>query len=218
VTATAPLLLIHGLHGAASEWGSLASRLRGERLVLTPDLPGFAGAPRRDDHKLSAVVAHLAEQVGPVPVDVVGHGWGGTLALAFAALHPGSVRRLVDISGAWPPWLAAGHDQPAPGMTRSQRLTEAMAGSPSQRAVRQEYLQAEDGLSGAPRPERSLVVWGARDRLLRPRFGEKVVSALGRYTDPATIEMVTLPGVGHSPHLSASDALGPLLCEFLRAS
>jgi pimeloyl-ACP methyl ester carboxylesterase len=62
------------------------------------------------------------------------------------------------------------------------------------------------------------VLWGARDRWLPPRFGENVVSSLGRYTDPTTIEMVTLPGVGHAPHLTAPDAVGPLLCEFLHGS
>jgi pimeloyl-ACP methyl ester carboxylesterase len=222
VIPTAPLLLIHGLHGTASEWGPLTAHLASQgpqRLILTPDLPGFGGSPRQGDHTLSAVVAHLAEQVGESgPLDIVGHGWGGTLALAFAATHPASVRRLVDISGAWPPWLAAGPDHPAPGMTRSHRLTELLAGSPSQRSVRQDYLRVGAGIGGAPKPARSLVLWGAGDRWLRPRFGEKVVSSLGRYTDPTTIEMVTLPGVGHAPHLTAPDAVGPLLCEFLHGS
>jgi pimeloyl-ACP methyl ester carboxylesterase len=218
VTANAPLLLIHGLHGTASEWGSIAVRLGGDRVILTPDLPGFGGTPRHSDHTLSAVVAHLAEQVGTTPVDVVGHGWGGTLALAFAALHPSSVRRLVDISGAWPPWLASGPQDPAPGLTRSHRLHELLAGAPSQRSVRQEYLAADSLLAGSPKPLRSLVLWGAHDRWLRPRFGEKVVSALGRHTDPASVEMVTLPGVGHAPHLTAPDAVGSLLCEFLKSS
>jgi pimeloyl-ACP methyl ester carboxylesterase len=218
VTPTAPLLLIHGLHGTASDWGSITRQLGSDQLILTPDLPGFGRSPARGDHTLSAVVAHLAEQVGPEPVDVVGHGWGGTLALAFAAQHPESVRRLVDISGAWPPWLAAGPADPAPGLTRAHRLTELLAGIPSERSLRQGYLEPDSRLAGIPRPARSLIVWGAADRLLRPRFGEKVVSGLGRYTDPASIQMVTFPGVGHAPHLTASDVLGPLLCEFLRAS
>lgn len=223
MTPTAPLLLIHGLHGSASDWGPLTGQLSSDRMILTPDLPGFGDTPRQGAVTLSAVVAQLADQVGSSgPVDLVGHGWGGTIALAFAATHPASVRRLVDISGAWPPWLAAGPEHPAPGMTRSHRLTELLAGSPSsarsQRPLRQDYLAPDSSLSGAPNPARSLVVWGARDRWLRPRFGEKVVSALGRYTDPASIEMVTMPGIGHAPHLTASDTLGPLLREFLRAS
>jgi pimeloyl-ACP methyl ester carboxylesterase len=218
VTSAPPLLLIHGLHGTSGEWGPVTSHLDGERLILTPDLPGFGLTPGLPAHTLSSVVAHLAEQVGPTPVDVVGHGWGGTLALAYAAAHPGSVRRLVDISGGWPPWLVAGPEHPAPGLARSHRLTQLLAGSPSARVLRQGYLTPDTGLAGAPRPARSLVVWGANDRWLRPRFGEKVVSALGRYVDPASIEMVTLPGVGHAPQLSAPAVLGPLLCEFLRAS
>ncbi len=45
-----------------------------------------------------------------------------------------------------------------------------------------------------------------------------MVSALGRYVDPATVEMVTFPGVGDEPHLTAAASVGAVLCEFLLAS
>ena len=38
-----------------------------------------------------------------------------------------------------------------------------------------------------------------RRRRLRPRYGEKVVTALGRCVDPATVDMITFPGVGSCP-------------------
>jgi pimeloyl-ACP methyl ester carboxylesterase len=220
VTSAPPLLLLHGLHGSAGDWSAITAQFPAERLVIDPDLPGFGGSARLTEHTLSAVVARLAERVGEAAgdsrVDIVGHGWGGTIALAFAAHHPASVRRLVDISGAWPPWLAAGPEHAAPGMKRSAQLAWALAGNVPQRQLRQDYLTEDSGLSGAPIPERSLVIWGANDRRLRPRYGEKVVSALGRYVDPTTVEMVTVPGAGHAPHLSAPGVVGSVLCEFLQ--
>jgi pimeloyl-ACP methyl ester carboxylesterase len=93
-----------------------------------------------------------------------------------------------------------------------------LAGSrPSQAKVRRAYLRSGE-VSGLPRPERSLVLWGAHDRLLPPRFGEKVVTALGRCVDPATVEMVTVPGHGAGLPRAAPGIVASTLCEFLRAS
>ena len=39
-----PLLLLHGLGGAASNWVELAPALARRRRVLVPDLPGALGA------------------------------------------------------------------------------------------------------------------------------------------------------------------------------
>ena len=73
-----------------------------------------------------------------------------------------------------------------------------------------------DGLGAGPRPQRSLVLWGAADRRLRPRVGEQVMSALGRSAGPASVEMVTLPGVGHGVLEAAGERVAGVLDEFLR--
>ena len=93
-----PLLLLHGFPETASCWAGLAPRLASGRRVLYPDLPGLGGSTFTGPYD----VATLAEQVlalldAELPgqrVDVVGHDWGGVLALAMAA-QPGRVRRLV---------------------------------------------------------------------------------------------------------------------------
>ena len=71
-------------------------------------------------------------------------------------------------------------------------------------------------LTGAPAPQRSLVIWGAADHRVRPREGERVVSALGRSADPATVEMVTLPGVGHQVLDVTGEQVAAILDDFLR--
>jgi pimeloyl-ACP methyl ester carboxylesterase len=87
--------------------------------------------------------------------------------------------------------------------------------------IRRAYLDSGDAVGeavGAPRPERSLVLWGAQDRLLPPRYGEKVVTALGRCADPATVEMITFPGLGSALPQKAPALVSSSLREFLRAS
>jgi pimeloyl-ACP methyl ester carboxylesterase len=84
--------------------------------------------------------------------------------------------------------------------------------------VARRYIAEAGTVAGRPAPERSLVIWGTHERRLRPRYGENVVTYLGRYTDPATVAMITLPGVGHAPHIEARDRVAALLCEFLRSA
>jgi pimeloyl-ACP methyl ester carboxylesterase len=216
--AGVPSLLLHGLDETSSAWREMAAQLPPELSVLAADLPGFGASEARGRYTLSAVAATMAavvlEEVDG-PVDLVGHGWGATLAIALAAARPELVRRLVVIGGGWPPWLPAGPGEPAPGLKRSRLLAE---GGARASALRRAYLTADSELTGLPRPQRSRVIWGARARRLRPRYGEKVVTALGRCADPATVDMITFPGVGSSPHRGAPAAVAAQLCEFLLAS
>lgn len=67
------------------------------------------------------------------------------------------------------------------------------------------------------RAEHSLVVWGTNDPPMPLSVGESVVSDLGLVNDPATVRMVTLPGVGHWPLEEVPDVVVPLLADFVRA-
>jgi pimeloyl-ACP methyl ester carboxylesterase len=92
-----PLVLVHGLGGAAVNWVELASLLARDHLVVVPDLPGHAGSsPLPAAPNLDA----FADRVGAVadaeglrlPV-VVGHSLGGLVSLRLA------LRRGADVAG-----------------------------------------------------------------------------------------------------------------------
>ena len=94
-----PVLLLHGVPETSSVWRDLAPRLADGRRVLAPDLPGLGGSSYSGPYDVPSLVAQLvglveAETAG-APVDVVGHDWGGSLALALAGARPDLVRRLV---------------------------------------------------------------------------------------------------------------------------
>jgi haloacetate dehalogenase len=94
-----PVLLLHGVPETATCWGALAPRLATGRRVLAPDLPGLGGSTYTGPYDVPALVAELVALVeAEVPggrVDVVGHDWGGSLALGLAGARPDLVRRLV---------------------------------------------------------------------------------------------------------------------------
>lgn len=93
-----PVLLLHGVPETSSTWDDLAPRLAAAgRLVIAPDLPGLGGSAYTGPFDVASVVAQLAALLRAEtdgPVDVVGHDWGGSLALALAGTHPSLVRRL----------------------------------------------------------------------------------------------------------------------------
>jgi pimeloyl-ACP methyl ester carboxylesterase len=106
-----PVLYVHGLGGASTNWTDyaalLATRLEGAAL----DLPGFGesgpAAAARGGYALPAqartVIAYL-EQRGAGPVHLVGNSMGGVAALLVAATRPDLVRTLTLVSPAMP-WL-----------------------------------------------------------------------------------------------------------------
>lgn len=119
-----PVLLLHGVPQTGAMWAPLVALL-GDRRTLVPDLPGLGGSGPTPAYDVVSLAAELAALVAAeVPdvdgrsgrVDVVGHDWGGILALALAGHHPERVRRLavanapyrdVDPTRAWHVPLAA---------------------------------------------------------------------------------------------------------------
>jgi pimeloyl-ACP methyl ester carboxylesterase len=100
----APIVLVHGLGGSASNWVDLAPLLAGSRRVLVPELPGHGLSTPLPVVPNLAVFADrvglLAEREGMLPAAVVGHSLGGVVALRLALRRPNDVIALVLAAGA----------------------------------------------------------------------------------------------------------------------
>jgi pimeloyl-ACP methyl ester carboxylesterase len=100
----APLVLLHGLGGAAANWLALAPLLLPGRRLLAPELPGHGeSSPLAAAASLNAYadrIALLMEREGLAPAPVVGHSLGGAVALRLAIRRPELVSGLVLAAGA----------------------------------------------------------------------------------------------------------------------
>ena len=98
------LVLVHGLGGAAANWVELAPALVRSYRVLALDLPGHGGSsPLPAAPSLTPfadAVAAVAEREGLLPAAVVGHSFGGLVALRLALRRPDAVRALLLASSA----------------------------------------------------------------------------------------------------------------------
>jgi pimeloyl-ACP methyl ester carboxylesterase len=99
-----PLVLVHGLGGAATNWIDLAPLVAESHRVLVPELPGHGrSTPLPIVPNLAALadrIALVAELEGLLPAAVVGHSLGGAVALRWALRRPRDVRALVLAAGA----------------------------------------------------------------------------------------------------------------------
>ena len=236
--AGVPVLLVHGLASNARVWDGVATRLAAERQVLAVDLRGHGASasvpdPPGSDPTLVAAydLAWLCASRRWSQVVVVGHSWGGNIALQLAADCPNLVSGLALVDGGWlhesDRW---GHDLDVVWRTKAPPdltgwdlggVREVLAGAhpdwPGQ-AVEATLANLEQCPDGALRPwltpERHKARWASllahRPRELHRRVRcRTVMLAAGDPPDEPTRQaassmaaaLITFPGGEHDLHL-----------------
>jgi lipase len=110
-----PLVLLHGVTDSGACWGRAANRLAQTNKVIALDQRGHgrSDAPAPGNYRRKEYVADIAALIEDEANDlanVMGHSFGGSNALAFAATQPQRVKKLILVD---PPFLAADERQNA---------------------------------------------------------------------------------------------------------
>lgn len=99
-----PVVLLHGQPGSRSDWAAVVTELVPGHLVIVPDRLGYGttgGRPGGFSANARAV-ARLLRSLDVPPAVVVGHSWGGGVALQMAVDHSSLVKALVLVSSVSP--------------------------------------------------------------------------------------------------------------------
>jgi pimeloyl-ACP methyl ester carboxylesterase len=94
----ATLFCLHPRDASSRTFGRLLRELADVRSVYAPDLPGYGESdpsPTRSVADAAAAVADLANDLRLRQIDLLGAGYGASVALELAAARPELVRRLV---------------------------------------------------------------------------------------------------------------------------
>jgi pimeloyl-ACP methyl ester carboxylesterase len=230
------VVLLHGLGATGGVWEGVAAALGGD--VVAPDLPGHgATGTLPAAYTFAAVAEAVADAVDPAGTVLLGHSFGGVVALHLAT-RPG-VRAVagLGIKVAW-----SGED-----LARAAALAGRPAAEFDGRAEAVDRHLRVAGLAGLVDPASDLaqagVVAGGEGRwrlALDPRafgVGEPGVAALlaaapcpvvlarGEH-DPMVsradlralgVEPVELPGLGHNAHVEDPAAVAALVAPYRSA-
>jgi pimeloyl-ACP methyl ester carboxylesterase len=232
----APVVLLHGWGVSHESFADLASLLAERHRVLRLDLPGFGwsqappaawGTAEYRDH-----VAALLDELAIGRAAVLGHSFGGRIALRLAAEQPERVGRLVLVAGAGLRPRRSLRTAARVGMTR---LLKRLAGLPGLRGIGRRAAERWAGRvgsrdyrsAGAMRPTLvkvvnedlapllpavgvpTLILWGDQDR----EVGRTAMETMQARIPGA--RLVVFPGAGHFPFVDAAADFAGALLPFL---
>jgi pimeloyl-ACP methyl ester carboxylesterase len=183
---SAPVVLLHGSASSSGQWRTLSERLGDRFRVMAPDLQGYGAAPHwtgrgafRLEHEAQVVCAALAG-VGE-PAHLVGHSFGGAVALHIARTRPELLASLTVIEPA-AFHLLRGVDDAAMGEVA------AVAASIGEALLRGDYFGGIEEFVdywGGPG------AWQAIPEERRPAFAAKLAKVVldfeAAFNEPATL-------------------------------
>ena len=185
-----PVVLVHGLGGAACNWTALIGSLDVQHRIVVPELPGHGGS---DPLAATASLEPFADRVlgvlgreGSAPAIVVGHSLGGLVALRMARRRPDRVLGVV-LAGA-------------AGISSSSRRARLALAATARVKPGRRAAPFWHPLSRRSRLRRLALGWGVADvAALPPDAAERflVGPALHMDTAPASLAMVVDDVRGH---------------------
>jgi pimeloyl-ACP methyl ester carboxylesterase len=232
--ATGPLVV--GLHGWGRDYRDFSGVLAGYPHLLI-DLPGFGVSPPPTATwgaaDYAACVAAVLDEHGAAaqagPPVLIGHSFGGRVAVCLAASRPDLVGALV-LCGV--PLLRSPGDGKTPAGYRLARKARQMGLMSERRFEAMRRARGSADYNAAAGVMRSVLVrvvnesydgelaaiacpvallWGGNDRAVPPAMVEKASRLLRTCTTAEVVE-----GVGHDVHLEAPARLRAMLDEVLQ--
>jgi pimeloyl-ACP methyl ester carboxylesterase len=156
------LVLLHGQPGSPADWQAVIARLPPQLRALAADRPGY-GTSRRPAGGFTANAQAVLDDLdarGVPNAVLVGHSWGGGVALRAASMAPDRVQAVVLLAGVGPgcvtslDWLLA-----APGIGALSSLL-AFRWTPWIARTRLAWLRRRHGRPLYPGESASVQVWG----------------------------------------------------------
>ena len=250
----APVVFLHGVGLNKDAWRKQEEFFSSSRTTIVCDLPGHGqsppstpthspthGAEDADLSDYSAPVAALLDELGFASADIVGHSFGGLVALDFALRFPQKTRRVVVLNGVFcrPPAarkaalqrataLANGDADPAAESALRRWFGDSWDSETSALADEVRQWLRDVNPSGYARAYRIFAEYDAAFARHLSRLSVPALFVTGEDDPHSTAEMSRemarvapqgqceiLPGQRHMAALTAPEIVNPILMRFL---
>lgn len=232
-----PVVLLHGWGASSQSFAPLSETLAKSFRVVSMDLPGFGWSqPPPAAWGSTDYASHVGRLLSEMEIRsaaVLGHSFGGRIAICLAGGQPGRVARLVLVASAgirprrgagfrarvaatklvkWffslPGWGEVGRRIIARRLERTGSRDYRAAGRMRPTLVK---LVNEDLTGVLPTIQvPTLILWGSRDQEV-PRSAMEIMHA-----KIARSRLVVLEAAGHFPFLDAPEEFDRMLTAFLQ--
>jgi pimeloyl-ACP methyl ester carboxylesterase len=232
-----PVLLLHGWGGTIDSWAPVAAELQRSYTVYACDLPGFGESSLPPtpwgSADYSQLIVKLMEQLELDAAHLIGHSFGGQVAIRLAATHPERARKLVLVCSAGIRRRRTLATRLKLSAARTGRWLAAHGGRVGARAREAIYrrIQSQDYATAGPLrltlvkvvnedvscllpriQSPTLLVWGEQDRDV-PLAAARIMARLIPQAHLAVLE-----NAGHFPYLDQFDRFRLIVGRFLRGN
>ena len=232
------LLILHGWGGSSGSWVKVQRILakNGYR-VIVPDFPGFGKSKTPPEawglKEYSGFILKFTEQIGLKKFSLLGHSFGGRIAVKFTVSHPNKVQSLILCDSAGirpkpdlktrmisitarignaiftPKILARFKDGARNFFYIFLRHKDYVKAEGTMKEIIKKVINEDSSLELPKIKTRTLLVWGEIDKLVPLKYGyifnEKIANS----------ELIVLPKIGHSPNLEVPNKLAEIILNFI---
>lgn len=232
-----PLILMHGWGCNSSTVASIARTASQTHTVYSLDLPGFGKTPEPPKawnvEEYTALVERMAEKLGLDRPVLVGHSFGGRIAILFASRRPVDKLILVDAAGVKPRRglryyskvyafklslcimeITMGKEAAAHKIEEGRRRNgsaDYASASPKMRAVLSKVVNHDLRRAMPSVKAPTLLIWGENDTatpMRDARIMERLIPEAA---------LVSFPGCGHYSFLDNPRQFAAVLSSFLKS-
>lgn len=231
-----PLIILHGWNGSSDSWEKVIQFLSQNFLVICPDFPGFGKSqPPFFPWSLNDFVFWLKSFTELLRLEsffLLGHSFGGRVAIKFSIFFPEKIKKLILISSAG---IKGKLDFKSKIIFQIAKIGNALFTPKILRRFKdgarnifylflrnRDYAKAKGTMKETMKKVISedltkllsemkietLLIWGERDKLVPPIYGkifnEKIKNS----------KFILLSKIGHSPHLECPEKLAQIINQF----
>lgn len=237
------LVILHSLLADRTAFDPVLERLTAKHRVTLINLPGFHGSQPLPLALMDGYIATVEDGFEEFGIGndsvLIGNGFGGTVALAFALAHPERIAKLVlsDAAACFPPqgreaFAVMAHKVAESGLGAVAEIAAKRVHSPAYLQAHPEAIEQRKQVLLGIHPKAfqgackilqeadltpllhrlrvpTLVVCGELDQATPPALNKQIVEKV------AGAKYVELPGCGHCPPLEQPDAFVAAIKDFV---